>query len=365
MDTDEPLRAVPSRAPEPQLGATGVDLGGLLDLLGSHLYSSPGIVLREVVQNAHDSVTRRRLTDPGWSGGRIDVRCEPARRRLTVGDDGAGMTADELQADLATIGAGATRRERDASGSDELIGMFGIGFLSVFRVAEEVSYATSDNRQLAVHVRGMLVDDEARDMLPRWAGFVSGIVESERLAPTAAREDLHRDDAYAATQSALREALIEGLAAVARDEPETWRRVLRRHNQALTGAALVDPRLFDLLADDLLLPSADGEASARELAASPRARIAGATWSTGSERRAGTWTSSRARSTCSRSTARSAPRSTRSSPSRPRPRTPRRTRRVGDPEAAGLVWTALVRAAGDTEAAEAHQARSDRLGIVS
>lgn len=39
-------------------------------------------------------------------------------------------------------------------------------------------------------------------------------------------------------------------------------------------------------------------------------------------------------------------------------------RLVGDPEAAGLVWTALVRAAGDTEAAEAHQARSDRLGIV-
>lgn len=388
------------------LQATQVDLTGLLDLLGSHLYSTPAVAVREVVQNAQDSITLRRIEDPGWTGGAISVTCEPEARRMTIVDDGAGMTGADLSERLATIGAGATRDARTATGSEDLIGMFGVGFLSAFSVADRVvvhstphraagegweyrsqdghrytvrsvrararpgssvtlelkaehadlaraehvrailrhycrllripvaldgddepvnvdppwraadgvsphpvrarrarmafaesqatgfgplcaldvpafdgtdvrgvlwvhdgaTYGTTDHRELEVHVRGMLVDDDARDLLPRWAGFTSGIVESDLLRPTASREDLHRDDVYAATADALREALVRGLQRVATDEPEAWRRILRRHGQALTGAALVDDRLFDLLAQDLLLPTSDGDLPAGEIA---------------------------------------------------------------------------------------------------
>ena len=73
------------------------------------------------------------------------------------------------------------------------------------------TYGTSDNRNLSVFLRGMLLDDDARDLLPSWAGFVGGVIESNRLTPTASREDLQRDDHYAAIQHALAEALIAGL----------------------------------------------------------------------------------------------------------------------------------------------------------
>ena len=92
------------------------------------------------------------------------------------------------------------------------------------------TYGTSDNRNLSVFLRGMLLDDDARDLLPSWAGFVGGVIESNRLTPTASREDLQRDDHYAAIQHALAEALIAGLGEVARQQPEAWRRVLLRHN---------------------------------------------------------------------------------------------------------------------------------------
>jgi len=390
--------------PEAELRATSVDLPGLLHLLGSHLYSSPAVVLRELLQNAHDSITRRRLADPAWAGGAILVTAQPETRRLTIADDGAGMTRDELHEHLATVAAGATGQARREGAGDALIGMFGIGFLSTFSVSRNVSvrttshtapdegwqyrssggqryaiepiearepgttvdveldaehgalaepstvreiltrycrlldvplrlagddepvnatvppwrdgpkelpvqarrrrlafaqalepafeplctldvepvgdsdaagllwvhdassYDTSDNRRLGIYVRGMLVDDEARDLLPRWAGFVSGAIESATLSPTASREDVRRDAAYAAVAAALREALVKGLAKVAGDQPEAWRRVLRRHNEALTGAAIVDERLFALLADDLRLPTSDGDLTARELA---------------------------------------------------------------------------------------------------
>lgn len=43
-----------------------VDLRGLVDLLSHHLYSSPRVYLRELLQNAVDALTaRRQLPRPG------------------------------------------------------------------------------------------------------------------------------------------------------------------------------------------------------------------------------------------------------------------------------------------------------------
>ncbi|MCJ8273882.1 MAG: hypothetical protein MJK04_31350, partial [Psychrosphaera sp.] len=77
--------------------------------------------------------------------------------------------------------------------------------------------------------------------------------------PTASRESIQTDDAYHLVQHVLSETLIEGLSQIATSEPETWRRILRRHNQALMGAALNDDRLFDVLSDVIKVPTNMGE----------------------------------------------------------------------------------------------------------
>src|SRR5204863_27344 len=41
-----------------------VDLRGLVDLLSHHLYSSPKVYLRELLQNAVDAITARRAEQP-------------------------------------------------------------------------------------------------------------------------------------------------------------------------------------------------------------------------------------------------------------------------------------------------------------
>src|SRR5580704_6152941 len=112
--------------------STGVDVGGLLTVLGENLYSTPLVALRELVQNAHDSIVRRRVEDPTWRGGAISVKCVHAQQAVVIEDDGAGLTEDEIHSYLATIGRGYTRLLRDETSSDELIGMFGLGFLSAF-----------------------------------------------------------------------------------------------------------------------------------------------------------------------------------------------------------------------------------------
>jgi molecular chaperone HtpG len=114
-----------------------------------------------------------------------------------------------------------------------------------------------------VFVRGMLLDDDARELLPAWTGFIGGVIESDRLTPTASREDLQRDEHWNHAARALAQSVVEGLEFVAKREPEAWRRILLRHNEALLGAALCDDRLFELLADELTVPTSEGDLPVR------------------------------------------------------------------------------------------------------
>jgi molecular chaperone HtpG len=134
-------------------------------------------------------------------------------------------------------------------------------------VQDGVTYGSTDNRELAVYLRGMLLTEDARDLLPSWAGFIGGVIETDLLTPTASREDLQRDEHYRALKRALADAVVDGLYETARLRPAVWRRVLARHGQELLGAALCDQRLFDLLADDVPVPSSQGELTAGALRA--------------------------------------------------------------------------------------------------
>jgi len=404
-----PPKSRSARLPRPQkeqpageLRATQVNLAGLLSVLAENLYSTPVVALRELVQNAHDSCVRRTLEAKDGAASSIRVWARPGM--VHVEDTGAGLTHDEMVAYLATIGSSYTRRLREQSGDESLIGCFGLGFLSAFVVADKVtvhsssyqqpgeawvyqsrdgqaytlrpgeacavgtrvdidlkdrfsmlssdgflrealehfcallripvhvgaagavindevppwrlderddhpvkrrkrrlafarrwertfeplatmdlqpgtgsdvrgmlwiqdgmSYGSSDNRNVSVYVRGMLVDADARDLLPTWAGFVGGVIESDRLTPTASREALKKDHAFKEAAELIESSLVSGLVAVARGEAETWRRVLARHNEALLGASLCDDQLFEALADHLRVPTTEGDLGAAAL----------------------------------------------------------------------------------------------------
>ena len=137
---------------------TQVDLGGLMTVLGQHLYSTPIVAVRELVQNAHDSLVRRRMEDLAWQGeGKILVEGDLAAGVLRISDCGAGLTADEIHSFLATVGVGYTRKLRESSGSENLIGLFGLGFLSAFVLAEAEQrqrFAQEYRRTAALYYQG-------------------------------------------------------------------------------------------------------------------------------------------------------------------------------------------------------------------
>lgn len=391
-----------SRQPEPS-HTFQVDLRGMVDLLSHHLYSSPRVFIRELLQNAVDAITARRLLDPAAPAS-ITIT---AGDSVTVSDTGVGLTEDEVHRFLATIGHSSKRDEEGlALARTDFIGQFGIGLLACFVVADEITVRTRSARepgaptvewrgyadgrysinvlaastrpepgttvtlvprpgaeewftavkvaQLArhygsllkypvvlddsgsrvpitdtpavwdrtyasalarrealfahaqqtfdfvpldvidldlpivglrgvayvsptpvnpsrtaghrVHLRGMLLSDQASQLLPEWAFFVRCVVDTDSLRPTASREALYEDDTLAAVRDALGERLRDWLAQLAASDPGTLNRFLAVHHLAVKALARYDDQLLRMLLPWLPFETTDGSVTLDEFA---------------------------------------------------------------------------------------------------
>ena len=121
-----------------------VDLPGLIDLMGTALYSEPAAAIRELIQNAHDGIVRRRKVELGFQGT-VRFRQYPETNTIQIEDDGIGLNKDEAEKYLGTLGLGITgmlRRESNSgssrANSSDLIGQFGIGLLSAFLLSDKI-----------------------------------------------------------------------------------------------------------------------------------------------------------------------------------------------------------------------------------
>lgn len=371
---------------------TGVDIDGLLEVLGKNLYSTPSVALRELIQNAADACERHRLEDHSEREYIIDISCSSGNQ-LIIEDNGSGLTREEIEMFLATIGSGYSRLLRQQTETEDVIGYFGLGFLSAYVISSKVevyttsyktpaetwkfasakgktytvnasenqapgtrillsletdfttlsdpmviealirrycclmpipihlngnetpvncleppwlldqnipfvrrignkrdfaaifetsfepiafidiphdnalglkgilwvqggsSYSSSDNRNISIFNRNMFITNEDKELLPRWAGFCGAVITANRFKPTASRESLQRDDYYDKVAAFIHETLATGLRKIVLEEPETWQRVLMRHNEALLGAAIVDDRLFETMCRSLKVPT--------------------------------------------------------------------------------------------------------------
>jgi molecular chaperone HtpG len=139
------------------------DVAKLLHLMVHSVYSDKSVFLRELIANAADACERLRyeaISNPALLDDdvklRITVALDPEGKRLSVEDNGIGMSRDEMIEALGTIARSGTKAflekiEAAQGGADKetdkadksgeaspLIGRFGVGFYSAFMVAERV-----------------------------------------------------------------------------------------------------------------------------------------------------------------------------------------------------------------------------------
>ncbi|MCA9058351.1 MAG: hypothetical protein KDA85_07625, partial [Planctomycetaceae bacterium] len=105
----------------------------------------------------------------------------------------------------------------------------------------------ADEATVAVTVRRMVISRRIRDLIPRWASFLRGVLELAECAPTASREDLVRDERFELVQETINDFLYQHLESIAATQPSRLEAIVNWHRYTLAGAALGEPRLRGIL----------------------------------------------------------------------------------------------------------------------
>ncbi|UHA75883.1 HSP90 family protein [Paenibacillus sp. 481] len=362
-----------------------VNLQGIIDLLSNHLYSDPGVFIRELLQNGVDAVTaRRRLGQPFDETVKVEVFA--SAHTLSFSDNGCGLTESEIEQFLARIGSSTKRGDQD--GADDFIGQFGVGLLSCFVVSDEIvlitrsalegdalewrgkpdgtysinkikrnvpigttvflkakpeyeeyfeyyqvsellekygqflpipilliedkyerkvnvtnppwnmdkqealdyiesihyskpmdiipltsviggvtgiahilPYAVSlqDEKKHHVYLKNMLLSDKMSNILPPWAFFVNGIMNTDSLRPTASREAFQENDLFFAVQAELGECIKNYLIDLFENDPKLFERIVRVHYASIKAMAVEDDDLYSLFIKHLSFETSYGD----------------------------------------------------------------------------------------------------------
>ena len=131
----------------------------LLDILVHSLYTSREIFLRELISNSSDALDKLRFESTRGTEIEdkdlpleIHVNFNEKKKLITVSDTGIGMTKDELIKNIGTIAKSGSSEfikqlQENKSEANNIIGKFGVGFYSVFMVADEVIIKTKSFRK--------------------------------------------------------------------------------------------------------------------------------------------------------------------------------------------------------------------------
>jgi len=150
----------------------------LLHILIHSLYKDREVFLRELLSNASDAINRlrfemltnRNVLNPDAELN-IRIKTDKDARTITIQDTGIGMDHDEIVDHLGTIAQSGARRFLEAAkeknqDASQMIGQFGVGFYSVFMVAEWVRVTSRSFRPDAQAVTWYATGDDSYEVGP-------------------------------------------------------------------------------------------------------------------------------------------------------------------------------------------------------
>jgi molecular chaperone HtpG len=138
-------------------------------------------------------------------------------------------------------------------------GNFKVG--GVLFVPKQPLFIVKEHGDATIYVRRMFVCEDDRSLLPEWAKFVRGTVESPNLRETTSREAILHDENFVRVQKAIGKAILDYLNRIAVQDTRQFREIVTNHNLVIKAWAIESDELFDRIQDIVLFTSDAGMVS--------------------------------------------------------------------------------------------------------
>ncbi len=130
-------------------GQIKIHTENIFPIIKKAVYSDHEIFLRELISNAVDAISKRRMASIGGDciegeNEKIQIIINKEKKSITIKDNGIGMTADEVKKYINQVAFSSAEEflEKYKQDQDQIIGHFGLGFYSSFMVASHVEIKT-------------------------------------------------------------------------------------------------------------------------------------------------------------------------------------------------------------------------------
>jgi molecular chaperone HtpG len=123
---------------------------------------------------------------------------------------------------------------------------------------------TRDFGEVDVYISRMFIKGNDKAILPTWARFVKGIINSPALTPTVSRDDIVRDASYAQASTALGELILGYLNHLAANDPRLLDTIVGVYNNTMKARSVDDNDFFDQVCELVRVNTSDGFLSMQE-----------------------------------------------------------------------------------------------------
>src|SRR5262249_10239833 len=135
-------------------------------------------------------------------------------------------------------------------------GKFKVG--GVLFVPKQPGVIVREHGDVIVYVRHMFVCKNERTVLPEWAKFVKGIIESPNLRETTSREALLHDENLQRVRNALGQLILDHLTRIEKENQRVFKEIVTNHNSVMKAWAVVSDELFQRVRDIVLFQADNG-----------------------------------------------------------------------------------------------------------
>jgi len=135
------------------------------------------------------------------------------------------------------------------------------GLLFVPMISYEL---TRDFGEVDIYISRMFIKSNDKELLPSWARFIKGVINTSALTPTVSRDEVVRDENYLTIRDMLGETILNYLACLEEHSPEILDSLVGIYNNTIKARAMDDDVFFDRICSLVRFSTDTGPMSMKE-----------------------------------------------------------------------------------------------------